>query len=213
MVQPTGEVVHTLTTGGGLMPYLTWSPGGDRLAAGGEDQAVYLWDPATGSLRQTLSGHTDTIRTLAFNGDGTLLATGGNDHTVNLWQPATGERLYTWQGHTDSVTAIAIAPTVPPELGQGTLIASGGADKTIQLWTATGEPLAKLERHTALIGGLAFSADGAELFSSASDGLVLKWHLHPLLTTDPLTYACGWIADYQHHNTQLSPSAQALCAD
>ncbi|MDA0674372.1 MAG: AAA-like domain-containing protein, partial [Cyanobacteria bacterium] len=68
VVQPTGEVVHTLTTGGGLMPYLTWSPGGDRLAAGGEDQAVYLWDPATGSLRQTLSGHTDTIRTLAFNG-------------------------------------------------------------------------------------------------------------------------------------------------
>jgi WD domain, G-beta repeat len=35
---------------------------------------VRLWDPATGEHRRTLTGHTETVKSVAFSPDGRLLA-------------------------------------------------------------------------------------------------------------------------------------------
>jgi len=46
---------------------------------------VVLWDVATGTLKNTFTGHGDWVNSIAFSPDGTTLASGSSDGTVLLW--------------------------------------------------------------------------------------------------------------------------------
>src|SRR5262249_41641658 len=58
---------------------------GLRLATGGEDGVVRVWEAETAKELVTLSGHTSTVLSLAFTRDGRRLASGGADKTVRIW--------------------------------------------------------------------------------------------------------------------------------
>lgn len=75
----------------GSVNSITFSPDG-RLASGGEDSIVRLWDvQATKAIFQ-LEGHAGKIITVAFNLDGTFLASTGLDFKVLIWDTANGTR-------------------------------------------------------------------------------------------------------------------------
>src|SRR5262249_50807181 len=46
---------------------------------------ISVWELATGTLRQRLTGHETQVSCLAFSPDGATLATGGQDTAVLLW--------------------------------------------------------------------------------------------------------------------------------
>jgi WD40 repeat protein len=50
---------------------------------------VRIWDPATGELRATLTGHTGPVTAVAIAPDGAWLATASDDRTARIWDPAT----------------------------------------------------------------------------------------------------------------------------
>jgi WD40 repeat protein/predicted Ser/Thr protein kinase len=67
---------------------VAFHPDGKRLATGGRDGAVWLWDLARGEAVARLSGHKNYIWSLAFNKGGATLASGSGDGTVRLWDTA-----------------------------------------------------------------------------------------------------------------------------
>jgi WD40 repeat protein len=57
-----------------------YSPDGRMLPS-----KIIVWEVASGSIRQELSGVEGTITALAFSRDGKTLASGGSDTTITLW--------------------------------------------------------------------------------------------------------------------------------
>src|SRR5207245_2666306 len=89
---------------------VAFRPDGERLAAGGMDRIVGIWDTNTWQQVLTLRDPTGGISCLSFSRDGRRLATGGTDATVKLWNTDTGDLLRTLHGHTDWVSAVVFRP-------------------------------------------------------------------------------------------------------
>ncbi len=64
---------------------VAFSPDGRRIASGGADRTVRVWDARTGQQTLTLNGHTDGVLGVAFSPDGHRLASASDDGTVKVW--------------------------------------------------------------------------------------------------------------------------------
>ena len=60
---------------------VAYSPDGTLLAVGCGDKVVRLFDPSTGKLVGTMTGHSDAVAAVAFSRDGSKLATASFDKT------------------------------------------------------------------------------------------------------------------------------------
>lgn len=60
--------------------------GPDRLAAGGSDNLIRVWDLASQTEQVRLIGHTGSVGTLAWDAQRGQLVSGSFDTTVRIWQ-------------------------------------------------------------------------------------------------------------------------------
>lgn len=67
---------------------VAFHPDATRLATGGRDGAVWLWDLAQGVDVVRLPGHKSYVWSLVFSPDGATLASGSWDNTIRLWDTA-----------------------------------------------------------------------------------------------------------------------------
>jgi len=102
-------------------------PDGSIVAAGCDDDRIYVWEAASDRLHRVLTGHAGYVNGVAFTPDGALLVSGSHDRTVGLWDVASGDFLRTLEGHDGVVLRVAVDPT-------GTWIASTSWDGTVRLW-------------------------------------------------------------------------------
>jgi len=64
---------------------IAYSPNGQWIATGSNDNTVRLWDAKAGSEEWCFKGHLDAVVTVAFSLDGKLLAAGSVSGTVCIW--------------------------------------------------------------------------------------------------------------------------------
>jgi WD40 repeat protein len=150
---------------------VAFSPDGRRVASGGLDQAVKLWDAQTGQEVLTLRGHLDHVYCLAFSADGRQLASGSMDNTVRIWdasppEPEPTPGCLTLRGHTGAVTDVAFHPT------DGRRLVSAGTDGAVRVWDAwSGKELGTLPGPPSTLRvRAAYSPDGRRLAAATAAG-------------------------------------------
>ncbi len=163
---------------------VAWSPDGQRLAIGGSEVVIQIWDVATRKSLVTCEGHTGSEHEVAWSPDGKRLASASGDSTARIWDVDTGKSLLTYQNHffghmPVGVQSVAWSP-------DGKRLASAGQDAKVQIWDAdSGATLRTCWIHTKAVVGVAWSPDGKRLASASLDLTVRIWDAttgEPLLT-------------------------------
>jgi WD40 repeat protein/transcriptional regulator with XRE-family HTH domain len=149
----------------GRVNAVAFSPDGHTLISGGEDGSVILWDASTGSVIRQLAGHTKKIIglvvTTEFDPNNPSLFSGSEDGTLILWDLKTGDILQTFEKYNGTLTSLAVA-------SKSTSAVTGYADGSMILWDLNSpQPIRKINVDGEPIFGLAISADGSLIFSTA----------------------------------------------
>ena len=143
------------------------SADGKHLAAGGADNAIRVYDIATGKRELLIEQHADWVTDLAYNPDGSQLASASRDKSARVFDTKTGAMHAAFLGHEEPLFGVAWSDDAK-------LIFSAGRDRKVRVWTPTeakpvdpiggfdGEPF-KLE------------TDAGMLFVSGADGMVRQF--------------------------------------
>jgi eukaryotic-like serine/threonine-protein kinase len=162
-----GTLLQTMTSDSRWLS-VSFSPDDSRIASGGANAQIAIWESATGVRVNSLAGHNEEVRSVAFSPDGTILASSSTDNTIRLWQIDTEQTIRTML-HGQDVWVVKFSP-------DGRFLASGGRDNNLRVWDVeTGAELANLTGHTGWVIGADFSPTGDRLVSAGGDGTVRLW--------------------------------------
>lgn len=169
-LQATAGQVKMQDTGSSIFA-VSASPLGDRVATGGIDGRLRVWDAHTGALLSTGAEVEAAIYAIAFSPDGQRIATAGADGRLRMWDAQSGKATFATpkarpEDFSPPITALAYT-------SGGTVIATGGQN-TLRFWNASTGQLT----HTEEVGpegipALAISSDGQHLVTGDATAVLL----------------------------------------
>lgn len=168
----TGVSQRLLSAGNASVLALTFSPDGNRLAAGTNDRGVIVWDAASGKELAMLKNgpRKERCDLLTFSADGRWLA--GSilgKGMIRLWDAATLTEKMALPGMGRQFRSLTFSP-------DGRRIAAGTQDGTLFLWNLhTGEEIMSQKVDPRPVRLLAFSTDGRVLTVLGESGLLQHW--------------------------------------
>lgn len=173
----TGERIFTYSGGGSFwgaqddrsINALAWSPDGARIAWGGGENKVEVWDAQMRRQLAVYKGHNSAVYALAWSHDGRQIASSGADDAVHIWDASTGRNAATFFKHSSVVTGVAWS-------SNGQRVATASHDRTALVWNAvTGTTLTTHRGHTDQVLALSWSPDGSRLATASRDGQAHIW--------------------------------------
>ena len=107
-----------------------------RVAMGGPQARLRIYDATDGAMLWDLDKHTDWIYCVAFSPDGVLIASGDRSGGLHLWEAGTGRLYMDLTGHQGAVQAVAWRD-------DSNVLASAGEDGSVRLWNVSDGKLLK----------------------------------------------------------------------
>lgn len=146
--------------------------GRGRVATGGEDGTLRLWDLDRPHAELWLvEAHGGPLLALAADPLGERIASAAIDLEVRLWSARDGAPLATLEGHRDWIGALAFS-------GDGRRLASASDDGTARVWDVeSGQELALLGAGSAPLVAVWLDATGEVLASAGEDGAVRRYEV------------------------------------
>ena len=65
---------------------VAFSPDGNYVVSGSDDNTAKVWEYDTGNVITTFTGHSDDVRSVAFSPDGNYVVSGSWDNTAKVWE-------------------------------------------------------------------------------------------------------------------------------
>lgn len=175
-----GECKFTLTDRGhtNWVSCVRFSPQPEEpvIVSAGWDKVVKVWGLAACSLQYNLYGHTGYVNTVTVSPDGSLCASGGKDGIAILWDLNEGKQLYVLEAG-DVIHSLCFSPN------RYWLCAA--TTSGIKIWdletkgvvdTLVPEFVERSKKASPIYcTSLAWSADGATLFSGYTDNVIRAW--------------------------------------
>jgi len=148
---PSGILLMPLRQGGGAVPLIpsfpgapgkdepvgrkeqpltavAFSPDGACCASCAQDGVIFLWNVASGELKNKIEGAYSSISSLAYSPPGDLLACGLDDGSLVLAAPSTRDRAAKIPAHRGEVQFVSFAD-------QGHRLLTGSLDGTVITWS------------------------------------------------------------------------------
>jgi WD40 repeat protein len=194
----TGAVSWTIETRRhrGYLAVSALSPDGKKLATGGLDGIIRVWDADTGEFLRALVGHNSYVYGLAWAPDGNTLASAGSfDGTARLWDTHTGMPLRVLKGHKGYTMHVAWSRD-----GKFVLVA-GGESGFLTLWDVTKPEPVKTSETGKPITGVSWGVDPKLVAVSGTGMGVQVWDVRegktPLVMVVPTQNgsAVAWSPD------------------
>lgn len=185
---------------------LALSPDGKKLAAGGCDRAIRVWDISGGAaaakLEQTIENHADWVLGVAFTADGKFLLSGSRDKTAKVWDLKAKESVMTFPDHQNIVYGVAVK-------GDGSVGFSVGADKQVRTWKpgGDGKQMKNTGGHNDEVFKIAFSPKDPLFATSSADKTVKVWDADKLSATKTLSGLTDFV-----YATAFSPDGTLVAA-
>jgi WD40 repeat protein len=146
-----------------------------KIALGGRDSLIHIYNIATSSYEQVISEHKDWVLCLEFSQDNLYLISGSRDKTIKIFNIESGTCQNTVEAHAGGVNALKT-------LKNGKQLVSAGGDRVVKVWNIENgfKLMHILEGHSGWVSSIAISNDEKFCLTSSSDKLIKIWNLETM---------------------------------
>jgi len=157
------------------------SPDGSRIVSGGDNNNLYLWDTASGTLIRTFentqknqSGK-NKVNIVSWSSDGKSIASGSDDNSLRIWDPESGKCVKTFEdarlnisNMPDNVISLAWNPQNPKLIAYGNSNSYYNIIIDIEKDSEIG-----FSDHTGSVNSISWSPDGNRIATGSSDKTII----------------------------------------
>lgn len=140
-----------------------------RIALGGPQKIVRIFDTASGEVLFELKKHTDWVFCVDYSPDGVLVASGDRSGGLHVWEADTGRLYLDLVGHQGAIQGLAWRP-------DSNVLVSASDDGTIKMWEMNGgNQLKSFNAHGGGATGVVMAKDG-RIATSGKDKTIKLWN-------------------------------------